>query len=204
MPLPNLSITLRNSHLAVDKLKSFRVESENLEAKYQHFIAEMIMLRLFSIFEDTVAEIAYKLASGATYINGSQPNLTSQAGSMVGARGLFLSHGRARPLQNLKWTKARYIRESVQHVILNTDPFVNSAQRNGNIIDEMRKVRTVLAHNTSSAKSGFKTVVRLAYGANVSITPGAFLSTRRRVPICNLDRYLASKKIVLDDMASGI
>ena len=204
MPVPKLNITLRNSHLAVDKLKSFRVESENLEAKYQHFIAEMIMLRLFSIFEDSVSEIAYKLASGAIYVNGSQPNLNSQAGSMAGARGLFLSHGRPRPVQNLKWTKARYIRESVQHVISNTDPFVNSAQRNGNIIEEMRKVRTMLAHNTSSARSGFKTVIRLTYGANVSITPGAFLSTTRRAPICNLDRYLASTKIVLEDMASGI
>lgn len=204
MPVPKLNITLRNSHLAVDKLKCFRIESENLEAKYQHFIAEMIMLRLFSIFEDSVAEIAYKLASGATYINGNQPNIVSQAGSMAGARGLFLSHGRSRPVQSLKWTKARYIRESVQHVISNTDPFINSAQRNGNIIEEMRKVRTVLAHNTSSARSGFKTVIRLAYGANVSISPGAFLSTTRRSPICNLDRYLASTKIVLEDLASGI
>jgi len=203
MPAPKLYITLRNSHLSVDKLKRFRIESEKLEAKYQHFIAEMIMLRLFSIFEDSVAEIAYKLASGATYINGRQPNLMSQAGSMAGARGLFLSSGRARPVHNLKWTKARYIRESVQHVISNTDPYINSAQRNGNIIEEMRKVRTVLAHNTSSARSGFKSVVRLAYGANISITPGAFLSTTRRAPICNLDRYLASTAIIIEDMASG-
>ncbi len=76
-----------------------------MEAKYQHFIAEMIMLRLFSIFEDSVAEIAYKLASGAMYSNGNYPTLTCQAGSMAGARGLFLNHGRARSVQNLKWTK---------------------------------------------------------------------------------------------------
>ena len=204
MPIPKLQITIRNSHQAIDKLRLFRRESQNLEAKYQHFIAEMIMLRLFSIFEDSVAEIAYKLASGAAYANGGLPTLTSQAGSMAGARGLFLNHGRAKPVQNLKWTKSKYIRESVQHVISATDPFIGSAQRNGNIIDEMRKVRNVLAHNTTSARTDYKKVVRQAYGANVHIVPGAFLSSTRRTAVCNLDRYLSSTKLVLVDMISGI
>ena len=204
MPAPKLQITIRNSHQAIDKLMYFRSESESLEAKYQHFIAEMILLRLFSIFEDSVAEIAYKLASGAVYANGNQPTLTTQAGSMSGARGLFLTHGRTRPVQNLKWTKSKFIKESVQHVISNVDPFINSAQRNGNIINEMRKVRNSLAHNTTSAKADFKTVVRNAYGANVSITPGAFLSSTRRNTVCNLDRYLSSAKAILVDMTSGV
>ncbi len=204
MPAPKLQITIRNSHQAIDKLKSFRLESENLEAKYQHFIAEMIMLRLFSIFEDSVAEIAYKLASGAVYSNGIHPNLTVTASSMTGARGLFLNHGRANPVQNLKWTKSRFIRESVQHVISIADPFISSAQKNGNIIEEMRKVRNVLAHNTTSARTDFKTVVRLTYGANVNIIPGAFLSSTRRTSMCNLDKYLTTTKIVLTDMASGV
>lgn len=204
MSAPKLQITIRNSHQQIDKLVVYRTESENLEAKYQHFIAEMIMLRLFSIFEDSVAEIAYKLASGAVYANGNSPVLTTQAGSIAGARGLFLNHGRATPVQNLKWTKSKYIRESVQHVISTTDPFISSAQRNGNIIEEMRKVRNALAHNTTSAKADFKTVVRLIYGANVNITPGAFLSSTRRTAVCNLDRYLSSTKAVLVDMAGGV
>lgn len=204
MPTPKLLITIRNSHLKIDKLIGYRSESENLEAKYQHFISEMIMLRLFSIFEDSVAEMAYKLASGAVYVNGRSPVLTIQAGSITGARGLFLNHGRVTPVQNLKWTKSRYIRESVQHVISTSDPFISSAQRNGNIIEEMRKVRNVLAHNTTSAKADFKTAVRSTYGANIKITPGAFLSSTRRTPGCNLDRYLSSTKAVLTDMASGV
>lgn len=203
MPVPKLQITIRNAHQAIEKLNSFRSQSIDLEAKYQHFIAEMIMLRLFSIFEDSVAEIAYKLASGAVYSNGSPANLSIQAGSMTGARGLFLSHGRTRSVQNLKWTKSRFIRESVRHVINSSDPFIQSAQRNGNLIEEMRKVRNVLAHNTTSARVDFKTVVRLAYGANINITPGAFLSSTRRTSMCNLDKYLTATKIILTDMISG-
>lgn len=204
MPPPKLLITIRNSNLKINKLMGYRSGSENLEAKYQHFIAEMIMLRLFSIFEDSVAEIAYKLASGAVYANGSSPVLTIQAGSITGARGLFLNHGRATPVQNLKWTKSKFIRESVQHVISTSDPFIRSVQQNGNIIEEMRKVRNVLAHNTTSAKADFKTVVRLTYGANINITPGAFLSSTTRTGRCNLDKYLLSTKAVLTNMASGV
>ncbi len=204
MPAPKLQVTIRNSHLQIDKLLRYRSESEDLDARYQHFIAEMIMLRLFSIFEDSVAEIAYKLVSGAVYVNGGSPTLTTQAGSINSARGLFLNHGRATPVQNLKWTKSKYIRESVQHVISTSDPFIRSTQRNGNIIEEMRKVRNVLAHNTTSAKADFKTVVRVTYGANVNITPGAFLSSTRRTTKCNLDRYLSSTKAILTDIASGV
>ncbi|RUO48964.1 hypothetical protein [Pseudidiomarina donghaiensis] len=204
MPAPKLEITVRNAHQQIDRLEKYRSESGSIEAKYQHFIAEMIMLRLFSIFEDSVAEIAYKLVSGATYTNGTFPALAVSAGAMSGARGLFLSYGRTIPVQNLKWTKSKYIRESVQHVISTSDPFIISAQRNGNIIDEMRKMRNVLAHNTTSAKADFKTVVRLTYGANVNITPGAFLSSIKRTSRCNLDRYLSSTKAVLMDMASGV
>lgn len=203
MPAPNLTITIRNTHSVIDKLASYRSESEDLDAKYQHFIAEMIMLRLFSVFEDSVAEIAYKLAAGAVYANGNRPVLALQAGSMTGARGLFLNYGRTAPVQNLKWTKARFIRESVQHIISDRDPFIGSAQRNGNIIEEMRKVRNILAHSTTSARRDFKDVIRMTYGANIRITPGAFLSSTKRTAVCNLDRYLSSTKAVLVDMISG-
>jgi hypothetical protein len=203
MAAPKLIITIRNSNTAIDKLKNFKLESESLEAKYQYFISEMIMLRLFSILEDTIAEIAYKLASGASYINGTFPLLMCQACSMAGARNLFLNHGRQKPKQNLQWTKAQYIKESVQHVISNTEPYIVNAQTHGYIINEMRKVRNMLAHNTSSAKSDYKTVVRAVYGANINIAPGAFLSTTRRSPTSNLERYLVSTKIVLEDLARG-
>lgn len=204
MPTPKLSITVRNASQAITKLERYRNDSLDLEAKYQQFIAEMIMLRLFSVLEDSVSEIAYKLASGSKYLNGCRPRLRVQAGSMSGSRGLFLSHGRTRPIQNLKWTKARFIRESVQHVISPMDPFIVAAQRNGATIDEMRKIRNVLAHNTKSAKSDYKAVVRMAYGANVKITPGAFLSTTRRNPVCKLNQYLTSTKIILADMVGGV
>ena len=203
MPTPKLSITLRNATEVVDKLQKYKSESENLEAKYQHFISEMIMLRLFATFEKTVAEMAFKLAAGASYLNGTLPNLTIRANNMNASRGLFLAHGRAKPRQNLQWTKAKYIKESVQFVIPVSEQFIKYAQIHGSSISEMRKVRNVLAHNNFKAKKDFNTVVRQIYGANIGISIGAFLATTRRSPISNLNRYIATTKIIIQDMAKG-
>ena len=203
MATPNLSITIKNANTLIWKLQSHKTDSEKLEAKYQHFIAEMIMLRLFSIFEEAVSEIAFKLAAGGTYTNGSVPILNIRSSSIAASRGLFLNYGRVRPETNLKWTKARYIKESVEYIMPSTERFIINAQNYGSIIEEMRKVRNMLAHNTHSARADYKCVIRQTYGANINISPGAYLTSTRRLPICNLNKYIASTRAIIAAMASG-
>jgi len=203
MLTPKLSITLRNADAELARLQQYKKESENLESKYQYFIGAMIMLRLFAIFEDCVAEIAYKIAAGATYSNGAQPVLQVKAKSIGGSRALFLNHNRTKPIQNLKWTKARFIKESIQYVIPLTEKYFTNVQIHAALIDEMRKVRNVLAHNTSSARAEFRDVVRILYGANINITVGAFLCSTRRTSKSNLDKYISSMRIILNDIAKG-
>ena len=204
MALPNLSITIQNSAQQIDKLHAHQIDCEKLEAKYQHFIGEMIMLRLFSIFEDTVAEIAFKIAAGGLYLNGASANLTIRAGRTQDARNLFLTHNRVKIKDNLKWTKAKFIRESVDNVIPANESFIINAQAHGQIIDEMRKVRNALAHNSPSARAEFKDVLRVLYGFNKNISPGVFLISKRHHNICNLSRYISSTKLVLQTMAGGV
>ncbi len=204
MALPNLNISIQNCIRLIDKLQAHRIDCEHLEAKYQHFVGEMIMLRLFSIFEDTVAELAYKITAGAVYLDGSVPNIVIKAGRTQDSRAMLLTHGRNRPVDNLKWTKAKFIRESVERVIPATEPFIKNAQAHGQIIDEMRKVRNVLAHNTTTARSDFKDVIRITYGVNRAISPGVFLISKKHHKICNLARYMASTKLVIQELAKGL
>jgi len=203
MALAKLDITLRNTEAAISRLQVHVAEAKVLAPRFQHFIAEMVMLRLFSIFESSVAELAYKLAAGATYTNGSPPSLNIQANSVNGSRWLFLAHGRNKPKQNLQWTKASYIRESVQHVIPDTEKFVFNIRAHGQTIEEMRRVRNVLAHQTSTAKANYRDVLRQAYGANVQVAPGAFLTSTTRSTTRKIDWYLASTRVILRDAASG-
>lgn len=203
MAAPTLSATLKSADTQIAKLQQYKIDAEPLDAKYQHIISEMIMLRLFSIFEDSVADLAFKITAGATYTNGVVPAITARTRRIADSRGLLLTHGRSRPESNLKWTKAQYIRESVENVIPTTEYFVINAQAHGQIIDEMRRVRNVLAHNTKSAKSDFKSVIRQTYGANVNISVGAFLTSTRRSSPCNIDRYMLVSKAIISALAGG-
>lgn len=203
MARPSLNITVQNSVCQIDRLHQHQLDCEQLEAKYQHFIGEMIMLRLFSIFEDSVAELAYKIAAGAFYSDGTVPALIVKSNRIQDSRALFLTHGRNRPLDNLRWTKPRFIKDSVGNVIPATESFIINAQAHGQVIDEMRKVRNALAHNSASARLEFKEVVRQIYGFNRSVSPGVFLVSKKHNRVCNLSRYVASVKAVLTQLASG-
>ncbi len=125
------------------------------------------------------------------------------SGTVSASRGLLLSHGRTRPVQNLKWTKASYVKESVKYVIPQSEKFVFNIQSHGVIIDEMRRIRNVLAHQTRTAKRDYRDVLRQSYGANVQVPPGAFLTSTRRFRIGRLQTYLSSTRLVLSDAASG-
>lgn len=204
MAVPSLSVTVKSVNTQLDKLLLYKREAETLESKYQHIISEMIMLRLFSVFEDAVSELAFRLVAGGDYLNGAKPHLMVRARRQDESRGLMLNFGRVKPVANLRWTKAQYIRESVEHVIPIQEKFVVNAQAHGQVIDEMRRVRNALAHNTPNARSEYRVVVRHVYGANVSIPVGAFLTTNRRVNPCNIDRYLGSVRAIVTSLASGV
>lgn len=204
MATARLDITLRNSRTEIQKLRSYHSNASiSIAPKLNHFVSELMFLRLFSIFEHSVAEFAYKIASGAAYLNGNSAQLHVTANSVQSARGLFLSHGRPRPRQNLQWTKARHIRESVQFVIPANEPFVRNAQNHGHLIDEMRKIRNAIAHRTSSSRAEFRRVIRQSYGANVSLSPGAFLTSTRRTTMPKLTAYFTAAEVILQNLAGG-
>lgn len=203
MAAPTLSATVRFVNRQMSRLQKYKNDAESLDARYQHIISEMIMLRLFSVFEDAVADLAFKIVAGATYTNGSAPAITAKTRRTADSRALLLTHGRVKPESNLKWTKAQYIRESVEHVIPIGEHFVITARAHGQIIDEMRRVRNVLAHNTKSAKTDFKSVVRQTYGANVNLSVGAFLTSTRRSSPCNIEKYINSSRAIIAALASG-
>ncbi|HIK74719.1 MAG TPA: hypothetical protein EYG00_08470 [Alcanivorax sp.] len=204
MPVAKLSITLRNADVNIARLRKHAIEAQELAPRFQHFVAEMIMLRLFSIYESGISEIAYKLVSGACYLNGRYPNLSIKSGAVSASRGILLTHDRPRAVQNLKWTKASFVKDSVKRVIPESEKFVFNTQANGPIIDEMRRIRNVLAHQTSSAKRDYRQILRQAYGANVQVPPGAFLTSTRRSNSSKIQTYLTSTSIILLDAASGI
>ena len=85
------------------------------------------MLRLFSILEVAIEDMACKLVAGAPYGSGRIPARLNSAKSLDSARNDMLSYGRKKPLQYLRWTSAQAIVQSTSYVLSNTDPFIQYA-----------------------------------------------------------------------------
>jgi len=168
-----------------------------LGAREQRLIAEVVFLRFFSIFEQSVCTSACRLVCGTAYGDGLAPNLIGpNARSTTQAENLMKTHGRSRPQRYLQWTKARFIAGNVVNLIDATDTFVTVIQGFGGPINEMRIVRNHIAHQSKSTRSDFQSVIRRHYGAGVNISPGCFLLTSRYSP-CKLMQYMATSEIIL-------
>ena len=203
MPTPRLEVTVRKVTTDIGRLERFRTTSQSLAPEHQYLIAELITLRLFSIVESAIEDIACKLVAGSTYTNGTQPRRLFVAGSMLGSKSAMLTHGQLKPRINLRWTSAKDICASTEQVLHSADPFIGYAQAHGNILSEMRKVRNFLAHQSPQARKGYKEVVRVVYGADSRVRIGAFLTSRRRRSVAKIDEYLGAARIMISDLARG-
>ena len=166
MPAPRVDVTVRNTTKDIERLETFRTDSQPLAPKHQYLIAGLIMLRLFAIIESAIEDLACKLVAGAPYVNGTHPVRLFTANSMDGARYAMLTRGRQKKMSYLRWTSVKDIRDSTSQVLNSNDPFIVYAQAHGNILSEMRKVRNFLTHRSRNARESYKEVVRVVYGAN--------------------------------------
>ena len=187
----------------ISLLEKYVLSMNTIEVKFQYFISELVMLRLFTIIETSIEEIAYKLATGATYLNGNPPKLlVSPCVSIQAAKNNMRNLNRYKPT-DLHWTKATYIKESIKYLLDSSDYFAQNIDKHGSIISEMRKVRVHIAHRDADSRKGFKDVIRQSYGANLRLTVGAFLISTKRKPMANLEVYIKTSRILLNDIATG-
>lgn len=175
----------------------------SLESKYQYFVSEVIMLRLFSIIEFSISEFALKLASGATYKNGTAPLTLVACTSISDAHGKMISYKRKQPLRYLEWTTLKKIETTIKFTLDLSDKFYTNIATHISLIDEMRDVRNHIAHRNAGTAAKYYKQLQLIYGGNPKLTIGAFLMSTVRHPISNLERYIKSTPVILHDICNG-
>jgi hypothetical protein len=203
VPRVSVAVTINKSTRDIGIISNYNTQSKSLDATYQYLISEVVMLRLFSILEDSISEIAFKLACGAIYTNGNAPIILIPCRSMLNAHNLMLSHNRTTPLRYHQWTKADLIKKSIKHVLSTSDSFYSNIQNHSALINEMRQVRNHIAHRTASTKTKYYSVLSSIYGGNPRLTTGAFLTSTSRHTLSNIDRYISSTQIILNDITKG-
>ncbi|WP_405399317.1 hypothetical protein [Maribacter sp. Asnod2-G09] len=202
MASPSIRVTYDRAINDIRILENYRRDSLSLEPKFQHFVAEVVLLRLFSIIEISLKETAMKLACQASYRNGTSPTLFINCKSTIDAENQFMNFNRAKPTR-LSWTNAKYIKDSIKKVIPHTEPYRTNLIIHSATFEEMRKVRNHVAHRARSTYTNYKLVVNTTFGANLNIQPGPFLTSIKRIPVAKIDYYIGAAKIILNDVTNG-
>jgi len=198
--MPSILTDYRVYDSQTNSLLRLRASLKDLPPTHQKLVAEIVLLRLFSLFENLVSSVSIKLVCGASYVNGSSPVLLKRVRYAKDAIRLFVTHGRPRPRYQLIWTKAKDIKDNVKYAIDITDNYMTVVDRNATFIDKMRRIRNRIAHNNTASRNKYREVVKQQYGAYLNhVTPGTLLLTPRFIP-CLLEQYIRESRILAKDL----
>lgn len=200
MPKPSIDVTLRNATREIAKLEAVFSNISSIPINMRYLISEVLLIRACSIFEHAISEIAYKISSGAVYLDSSIPCILHVNTSTKSARLAMMTIGREKPIAGLKWTRAKFIKQSVRHVISPGDNFIIVSDRFGENISEVFKVRNFAAHRNNTSRKDFKLIIRQIYGVEKSMQLGNFLLSSNYVEKPNLQRYFVEIKVILNEL----
>lgn len=198
--MARLDVNYNEGCKELDRLIDLQSHICPLPPKYRKLIAEIILLRAFSLLEETICAIASKLACGIPYCDGAQANILIRASSSTDALQKMISHGRTRPRWTLSWSRASEIKKNMQYIIASGDHFMSIVDQHGTFIDEMRRIRNRIAHNNYNSRKNYYVIVRRYYGAYLNnVTPGTLLLSVRRTPIL-IESYLVKCRILIKQL----
>ncbi|MBF4517759.1 hypothetical protein IRZ71_15450 [Flavobacterium sp. ANB] len=201
MPPPSLVVSYNKVIIDINRLENYRNSSLTLEPKYQHLIAEVILLRLFSLIENYIKDVSSKIACASPYRSGNLPTLLHTCTTVNNALKQFENFNRVTP-KSPKWTNSRYSIDTIKKIIPATEKVRVELVNFGPFYEEMRKVRNHVAHRSSSTYGNYKIVIISTYGAYLQINTGAFLVSTKRIPIAKIDYYIQVGKIFVNSLSS--
>ena len=178
MPIPQLSVDWRDFQRDTDHLSSLLASLKPLQVNHRKMVAEMVLVRLFSLAENTMTSVSVKLLCGAIYLDNTSPNINVSASTMTGANRLLKSYKRNRTVTHLSWGSTSLARGNLKHTFDSIDPVFSAVANHGHVLNEVRHLRNHIAHRSDSSRRKFRVVVRSHYGGlKQGITPGVLLLT---------------------------
>lgn len=201
MGRPSIGAIYAQAISRLSVVERYLIKAQTLPSDLYGFVAEIMMLRIFSVLEYTIRETATRLACGVPYRNGVSPtHIIHLCSSLSDAINNFKSYKRSHTKQYLQFTNVSQTNDSIKNIIDSSEPFRIKLGQYGVQIEEMRKLRNHIAHRTSSTIQDFKNVIRQRYGANMRIKPSAFLISTKRQPRPIIIEYLTITKVIIRDI----
>lgn len=181
--MASLQSTLSSFRRDLVKLEDLASNMGLLPFRYRKLSAELIHLRLYLIFENTIEEVAYRLAAGVQYCDGTRCHVKVASATTRQVERNFLRWGRANPIKRLVWSNTDSILNNVSFVFEPTEHFCTHFVDHKTALEELRHVRNRIAHKGGSAAKNYKLLIKDQYGVDApSVTPGTYLLTTRFSP----------------------
>ena len=163
------------------------------------YVAELLVVRLFSLFESVVEEVACRMVCGAVYCDGSPVVLQRErpCRGLDHARSAMKTFNRRQPKNELRWGKASDIAENLEMLFPRTEHFIATVLGHGIFISDLRKVRNHIAHGSQGTHKAFQDVVANRYGVRIpGISPAAMLLSPRFKPLL-IEQYCIQTRAIL-------
>ena len=171
-----------------------------LSPPHRKFIAEIALLRLAILIENSMKSVFCKLACSADYIDGSAPTLLSPQRNTPAAISSMQSFNRQKFRNSLPWNDGAEIRENIQFVIDPSDRCNQELKNYASFLTEIRWIRN--PHRNDNSRKNFVKLIRRYYGANVpGITCGNLLVSPRVSPTRPLlEKHIATANVMIKDI----
>lgn len=203
MARPSITAVHSKAMANLSRINTFLQKGQSIPPSMRGFVAEILMLRLFSILEESVRETACRVACGVAYRNGTVATPIRRCANLTDAINQFKTYNRRQVLQNLRFTNFSQTRKSVINIIPNGEPFLAKLGLHSVDFDEMRKVRNHIAHRYRNTYLDYKQIIIHRYGAYIKQTPGVFLISTTRSPRSKIEEYYIKIKVIINDITNG-
>jgi hypothetical protein len=184
-------------------IENLILRGRTLDVLSQRLVGELAILYLAISIEQAMEEICLKICCGATYLDGSIPQLNTRCKSNDHAAQQLKSFGRTRRtrIQYMKWLNTRDITQNIQHVVTASDPLFNILAMHANTLELIRVVRNHVAHRSKSTLMQYRLVVQQLYGPiSKAVEPGTFLMSERRSSPSQINIAIIGARVLVKDI----
>ena len=198
-----------------DDYAAFRAETARLAAlihststiapAHRKFIAEIALLRLAILIENSMKSVLCKISCGAAYIDGTVPIILAQQKNGPAAISAMKSLSRPKLRYSLPWNDGPEIRENIRFLIDPSDSCHQSLKRYGGYLTEIRWIRNHIAHRNNTSRANFVKLIRRYYGAKVpGVTCGNLLISPRVSPTRPLlEKHIITANVMIKELVKA-
>ena len=200
--MPSLTNDYHSFVSETNRIAGLLTSASALAPTHRKFIAEIALLRLSILIENSMKSVFCKLSCGATYIDGRSPTILAPQRNLPIAISAMQNLNRSKHRHTLPWNDGAEIRKNIEYIIDPSDGCHQHLKNYASFLIEIRWIRNHIAHKNDGTRRNFVKLIQRYYGAKVpGITCGNLLVSRRVSPTRPLlECYIITAKIMMKDI----